>query len=239
MLTPEEIWLFHHNGFLVVEDRLDAETLERLREACDRNVREMVEPIVWEAGDERRPDTVRRISKLLDRDPVFMEVAASDAILEPLADLLGPNVELLTNRHNHLMVRPPGSEVVPWHHQVWGIPYVSVLVYLDGSTWENGAVRVIPGSHRFPFPRAHRFTPEEIAADPLFRQYVTAPVPAGGLLIFYDHLLHSAGPNRSAGPRRSMTLAYCAVDELGSAQPPNRICARGERVYAGHRGEQN
>jgi len=246
VLSDEEVWLFHHNGFVVVPDRIDEPTLARLRAATERNVVEMVEPLELEplpeggdAAEWRRPERVRRLSKILHRDAVYLEVAGSAAILDPLEALIGPDIELVLNRHNHLLVRPPGSAPVTWHRQMRGVPYVSVLAYIDGSTPENGAVEVIPGSHRSPFPRPNRFTAEEIAADPLFKHRVMAPVPAGGLLVFWDSLLHSSPANRSAGTRRSMTLAYLPVDELGSADPPNRRCVRGKRSYTGHRGEQN
>ena len=36
-------------------------------------------------------------------------------MLEALEGILGPDVELLTNKHNHIMVSPAGSDVVPWH----------------------------------------------------------------------------------------------------------------------------
>jgi len=75
----------------------------------------MREPILWEKTDSRTPADIRRLSKILTREPVYMETASHPLILDTLESLLGPNIELLTNKHNHLMVRPPGSAAVPWH----------------------------------------------------------------------------------------------------------------------------
>lgn len=238
-LTPDEVWFFQQNGFLMLRQCLDEATVQDLREATERNVREMADPLEFEPDAERQPEQVRRLSKILDRDPIYMRVATSDAVLEPLSCLLGPNLELMTNRHNHLMVRPPGSAPVYWHRDLdWGLPFVTALIYLDASTPENGALQVVSGSHLLPFPRPDRVPAKQVETDPIFRQALTVPVPAGGMLFTHYHLLHGAGPNRSDGPRRSMTLGYCPVDELGSEQPPNRICVRGERAYRGHPGEQ-
>ncbi len=110
-LSDEEIWLFHHNGYVMVHEGLEPATVNRLRRVTDAQVAARRPPIVLEEspGDESsRP--VRRLSKLVHRDPCYLEAALSDAITEPLSSLLGEDIELCTNRHNHLMVRPPGRE---------------------------------------------------------------------------------------------------------------------------------
>ena len=235
VLSDEQVWLFHHNGFVVVREALPAEVVARLRAVTDEQVARREAPLVLEqnwVGPGEAP--VRRLSKLVARDPAYLEVASSRAVTDPLAGILGEDIELCTNRHNHLMVRPPGSEPVYWHRDavVWSRPIVTVLAYLDASTLENGCLQVVPGSHLSPWPihqRLHQ-TEDQARVERLLTQAVSVPLPAGSLLLTHGCLLHGADANRSDGPRRSMTLAYHACDELGEEHPTEKILVRGKRV---------
>ncbi|MDE2839094.1 MAG: hypothetical protein OXM03_00530, partial [Chloroflexota bacterium] len=101
-LSDDQIKLFRHNGFLRLPGRMSDETVAQLKEAIRKDVENEVEPIVRDKhGD------VIRLSQLLNRDPIFREVATSPLVLDSLESLLGPNIELITNRHNHSTLNPP------------------------------------------------------------------------------------------------------------------------------------
>ena len=87
-----------------------------------------------------------------------MEAASHPFILEALEAIIGPNIEMLTNKHNHIMVRPGGSYPVPWHsgEEPWDHTLITALIYLQESTVENGCVRLVPGSHNRPFRSERR-----------------------------------------------------------------------------------
>lgn len=74
-----------------------------------------------------------------------------------------------------------------------------LLVMLDDFTEENGATYLLSGSHRMPDQ------PED---DLFFRDAIRAVAPAGSIVVFNSNLWHAAGPNRSRGPRRALTLAF-------------------------------
>ena len=107
----------------------------RLNQTTDHHIQTMRDPILWEKTDSRTPADIRRLSKILTREPVYMETASHPLILDTLESLLGPNIELLTNKHNHLMVRPPGSAAVPWHtgEEIYGPVLFTALIYLEES----------------------------------------------------------------------------------------------------------
>src|SRR5690606_9748522 len=98
----------------------------------------------------------------------------------------------------------------PWH-QDWSYWYgshtVSVWVPLDDVTPENGCLRLVPGSHRMVVTHDgaadddhgfnHRIDAAQIPAEAV----VTAPLEAGGAIIFHDLTLHASHDNTSGKDR--------------------------------------
>jgi len=76
---------------------------------------------------------------------------------------------------------------------------VNMLVMLDDFTVENGATRVLPGSHRLP---------ERPPEDYLQSRSIHLTGRAGTVVLFDSNLWHSASPNRSGEPRRALTMNY-------------------------------
>jgi ectoine hydroxylase-related dioxygenase (phytanoyl-CoA dioxygenase family) len=74
---------------------------------------------------------------------------------------------------------------------------VNALWTIDPFTVENGATRLIPGSHRWPRERA----PEPGEA-------VAAVAPAGSVVLWTGGLLHGGGANRSQAIRRGLVMSY-------------------------------
>jgi ectoine hydroxylase-related dioxygenase (phytanoyl-CoA dioxygenase family) len=238
-MTEEDLWYFKINGFYRVAETLPDDLIDRLNRATDEQIEEMNEPIVWETSDDRSPAAVRRLSKILNRDPVYQEAGSHPIILDVLEDILGPNVELLTNKHNHAMVKPSGAYPVPWHsgEQPYDPVLITALIYMEEATTENGCVRIVPGSHNRPFRKDRR--PQKKRDDfhdseNYFRS-VPIPMPRGGILLFNDCCFHGSDANRSSGSRRSLTLGYRAHDAHDVLKDdPEKILIRGERAYTGH-----
>ena len=69
-LTPEQIRLFRHNGFLKLNDGLPAELVSRLKETILRHLQDGIEPIVRNQAGQ-----AVRISQILAREAVFKEAA--------------------------------------------------------------------------------------------------------------------------------------------------------------------
>lgn len=188
---------FERDGFVVVEDALDAETLTRLTAAVDR---------VW--ADERPDRTALHRLGFLGLDEAFLELVDHPSTFPLVHGLLGWNIYVY---HCHLDVHPPLVEPPRWRwHQDGGRqnlelesprPRLSVKVayfLTDVAEPERGALHVVPGSHvRDTLPRDSE--PEE--ATPLL-------VRAGSAVVFDRRLWHSRGDNRSTTTRKALFYGY-------------------------------
>ena len=231
-LTPSQVRFFRHNGFLVLPTKLSDSHAAELRNAIFSDIGNEVEPVVRAKG------TPVRISDVWSRGGFFERTVRAAEILDPLTSLLGPNIEFIRNRHNHatLRLRDDGSSYLHRDVLQWSRTIVTVLVYLEDSTIENGCTRVIPGTHVLEpgmTSPSHHGT-ERMTDAGLLDQTVPVPMPAGGLLAIDSMIFHGAGPNATDGSRTSMTLGYHSQDELMDAENGKRVLVRGERLYQGN-----
>ena len=227
-LTPQEVQLFRHNGFIKFPTQLSTEHVEALKASALEDMSGAVEPVV------RQDDKIVRISAVWERGGIFRETITCDEILNPLESLLGSDIEFVLNRHNHIYLRDAGtSHSLALHRDVrhWSRTIATVLVYLEATNLENGCTRVVPGSHHLPaFADLKGDAVQEIAAN----QAIPLPMPAGGLLAIDSMIIHSAGINYTDSTRMSMTLGYHSADELTWEDNPRRVLVRGTRPYRGN-----
>lgn len=233
-LTVQQAQFFRHTGYIKVEEKVPAEMVTRLRAAILRNVSEQIKPYTRDARGR-----IVRISNLTAREPIFLELMRSPQVLDPLESLLGPNIELRRNRHNHATLTLSDSSAPRLHRDVlqWSRSLVSVIVYLEETTVGNGCTHLIPGSHLLPFVgtpnNGGTWMDEHGMFADLLSQAVPVPMPEGGILIFDGLAFHSVGVNREGGTRMAITAGYHSTDELGPADA-NCLLVRGERIYKGN-----
>ena len=97
------------------------------------------------------------------------------------------------------------SQLLHRDDDIWPIPHNSEVMLntiwmLVDFTEENGATRLIPGSHKWPRTR-HPEPGEALYAE----------APAGSLLVFLGSTLHGGSANRSAVTRHGVLLSYRAA----------------------------
>jgi ectoine hydroxylase-related dioxygenase (phytanoyl-CoA dioxygenase family) len=94
-------------------------------------------------------------------------------------------------------VQPPASVIS-------GV--LAIRLHLDDCPSDNGALRVIPGSHRFGF-----LDPKQTASL-LTQSETVCPVPMGGAFLMSPLLLHSSSPSNSPRSRRVIHLEFASYD---------------------------
>ncbi len=240
-LIPEELFLFQHNGYLLLPQALELSSVSGLRATILQQAKARIPPLVCEVPDhpdlsgkgDIRGARVLRISKVIDRHPCFWEAASAPGLVAALTQLLEPNVELVLNRHNHATLRPPGAAQLEWHRDVanWSRPIITAIFYLEAATVESGCTYVLPGSQDM--LAYHGTLSGHGRLESLGRlgqQAVPVLAQAGDVLLMHGLVLHSAGANRSTASRMSMTLGYHAADELSTGEEPDKRLVSGERI---------
>jgi ectoine hydroxylase-related dioxygenase (phytanoyl-CoA dioxygenase family) len=189
-------------GYVVLEDVL-SDRLDDLRRLFDQRVAEQ------RPGAADPKETGTRHIKDLQRTEAFWRVCLHPRVLAAVFHVL----------HRRFVCSPPhGREPLQGFgqqglHMDWttgridGVSYVATAIcLLDDFTAENGATRVVPGSHTYAKP------PAKAIADPAYvhPQQVVVTAQAGSVLFFNGHLLHSGARNRSQLRRRTLQFSYTA-----------------------------
>jgi phytanoyl-CoA hydroxylase len=182
---------------------------------------------------------------LYDRNRELMHrVITNPVLVGALQSILGPNIVLVKNRHNHATVNNRQGRPAEGLHRDILQPtraLVTAAIYLEESTVDNGATRIIPGSHELPYVGAPQadgggtWLADHEEYQGMEDQAIPVPMPAGGVLLFNGLTFHGVGGNVSGGSRMSMTLGLRAADELACTPDLEReVLIAGEYIYRGN-----
>jgi ectoine hydroxylase-related dioxygenase (phytanoyl-CoA dioxygenase family) len=226
MLTRDQINQYQERGFLAVEDVLPRDLIEQARAVVDdfveqsRQVSDHTAVFDLEPGHTPEVPRVRRLKEPCAIHPVFDRISRSEAILDIVADLIGPAIRYQGSKLN--MKAAAYGSPVEWHQDFAFYPHtnddlLAVGVALDDCTRENGCLLMIPASHRGPILDHHQ-DGVFVGAIDVGREKVdvsrAAPVTvrAGGITLHHCRMLHASAPNTSPLPRRLLLLQLAAVD---------------------------
>lgn len=209
------------HGFVVLDEIVSPDALERLRE-------ELCE-IASDAGASRRGG----VRSLLTRSRSLHRWAASGPPAVLARSLLGPAARPV--KATLFDKTPEANWKVPWHQDLtiavrerrqaagfgpWSVKdgvlhvqapaevleqMVAIRVHLDETPAGNGALRVVPGSHRF-----GRLENDRAAALRADQGEVVCPVPAGGAMAMRPLLLHASSAAAAPTRRRVIHLEYAS-----------------------------
>lgn len=186
----------HDTGYTLLHGRVSPELVSDLRTALEAVYRS-------EAHVPRQtaePGSLRAYN-LVRRGAVFREALQFPPVIEVVEAVLGRDCILHSFEARSAL---PGGGQQSLHRDMPFVPEtplsINVVWMLDDFTEENGATRVVPGSHRRPEgPERDRVYPDE----------VLAVAPAGTLLLFDTMTWHGGGPNRTDRLRRGIHVHYC------------------------------
>jgi ectoine hydroxylase-related dioxygenase (phytanoyl-CoA dioxygenase family) len=210
LLTPDEMEMLDSQGYLPLPAILDAGTVAALRQRFDELVRQEGDQAGLEAHREEGAD---RLADLVDKDPMFdlcwnnsHQLAAISYVLgwqEFKVFSLNGRSALPSQGHQALHV-DWGSAVSPGDYQI-----CNSIWMLDDFTPENGATRIVPGSHRWArLPKDDMLDARQPHPDEIL-----VLGSAGTAVIFNSHLWHGGTQNRTGQPRRALHSAFVLRDK--------------------------
>lgn len=215
------------DGFVVIEDLLDSESVESL-------IRELANAQIDNRGSQRAGNTFG-LRDLLNVVPATRSLANSASLKSLVAPILGNSARVV--RAIYFDKHKDANWKVAWHQDLtiavreksdvegfsaWsikaGIPHVqppllilnnmlTLRVHLDHADETNGALRVLPGTHRH-----GRLDPGQVQYLKERERTVTCSVRSGGVMVMRPLLLHSSLPALSPQHRRVLHFEYSSID---------------------------
>ena len=203
-LSQPERETLDRDGFLPLPGIIPAELLDPLRDRLAELQAEEGDKAGLEVHQEAGTD---RLSDLVNKGAIFEICFTHPRVLGAMSYVL----EDFTLSSLNARAALPGqgaqglhadwsSGVEPGAYQV-----CNSIWLLDDFTPQNGATRVVPGSHR------SRMTPKEGMQDPAQQhpEEIQLLGTAGTVVIFNSHLWHGGTLNRSDKPRRALHSYFC------------------------------
>ena len=162
-----------------------------------------------QAGGEFKSEPgARRLANCVDKGEIFEQVIETPAVLECMEFVLGTEFKL--SSLNVRSANPHNQTAQPLHADSGALPdahgdsVCNSVWMLDDFTEHNGALRIVPGSHRW------GRLPEP-GAKPATEMLVTGK--AGTVVIMNSHMWHGGSENRTAQQRRAMHVYYTRSDK--------------------------
>ena len=187
------------DGYAPLPGILDAAQLEAIRARLAELLAVEGDQAGLEVHQEAGTD---RLADLVNKGEMFRPCFTDPRLLACIAHVLGDFK--LSSLNFRAALPGQGRQNL---HTDWGGPVepgayqvCNSIWLLDDFTADNGATRVVPGSHRFGnVPRLDLTDPAAPHADEVL---VTSP--AGTVVVFNSHLWHGGTQNRSGRPRRAL-----------------------------------
>lgn len=235
----EQIAFYQANGFVVIEDFLAPDELERWRKAVMQAVAERGgrkipgKDILIGENDGINEDgdyfgkVFDQLLNLWQTNSSVKELMLDERIGKMAAMLSG--AEGIRIWHDQALFKRPWANPTGWHldNPFWSFSdrrAISIWIALDDATLQNGCLYFIPGSHE-----GTKFDKISIGRnmDSIFDVYpqylkapaVAAPMKAGSCSFHNGLTIHGAGANMTNSWRRAMSCAYMPDGNVFNGEP--------------------
>ena len=226
------------DGAVIVRDFLSPSTLQQFRDDIEAHVsdREVGSRADSEIFRRFWGANTKRFTRLAHRSRAFVDILTDPLYLAVADQVLLPNASDYWMNTGQMMILAPGQSTQALHRDADNWPNMnrpngfevtlSCMFAIEDFTVENGATRVVPGSHRWD-DYERRATPGEVTQ---------AVMPAGSGMIYSGRVLHGGGANVSSDESRwglhvSFVLGWLVPEEaLPLSAPWECVKDQPERV---------
>ncbi len=232
MLTDSAKQQLENRGFLVLPGFLSPAEVERFR----TRVEELYSVEGERSGNEFKQEPgARRLANAVNKGEIFEKVIETPEVLECVEAVLGPDFKL--SSLNIRSANPNSNSGQPLHVDSGELPdekgnaVCNSVWMLDDFTEQNGALRVVPGSHLW---RRLPAQGEKVDTEML----VTGE--AGTVVVMNAHMWHGGTDNKTDLQRRAMHVYYTRGDKpqqqyqkaLVRAEVQQRLSPLGRKLLA-------
>ncbi len=229
---------YFQNGYLLLDNIVSEDWLQRLRVATDGKIEESRDIVQsdakWdlEAGHGAEAPRLRRLSSPNDHHPDYWAFASQSVIVDAVADLIGPDIKFHHSKLNFKWAK--GGEEVKWHQDIQFWPHTNyspctVGTYLYDCDDAQGPLGVVPGSHTGPLYDQYGedgtwlgcLRPADEAKAKV-ENAVYLPGPAGSVTIHNCRTIHGSKPNLADAGRPLLLNVYAAADAFSYTFNPIR-----------------
>jgi hypothetical protein len=209
-MTADQMRQLDEQGYLLLENAMGSALSSGLR----ARIHEVLTAEGERAGHEfKTEEHARRLANLVDKGEIFRQAIVLPEVLACVRHVLGPAIKL--SSLNARSADPQSDAGQPLHVDMSAVPdergywVCNTIWLLDDFTPDNGATRMIPGSHKW------GTRPQDVLEDPNapHADEVLLTGPAGSIAIMNAHMWHGGTANRSAAPRLAMHAFYCRADK--------------------------
>lgn len=203
VLTRAEKQSLDRDGYVNLGPLLAADQLQRMRDRYDAAVEEEGATAADKKGLGRLADTV---VKPMNRDGLLDPIFMHPRLLAVVRHVLGVHLKYIGSNYHCAM---PGYGHQGIHADfMWGVkgdPQVVNAVWLiDEFTEDNGATRVVPGTHRLGIhPAGDRVNGEPRDLDAPVEGEIKVTGSAGSCFVYNAHLWHGGTQNCTGKLRRA------------------------------------
>ena len=227
LLTERQVEQYSTDGYVVLENVIDVDTLEKLRQVTDdlvaqaHGITEHTSTLDLDPSHTPDEPLVRRIKHPYFAHPFYQSIAAYPPIMAVLSTLIGNDIRLRTGGKINLKLAGDGA-AVEWHQDWAFYPHtnqdvLAVGMLLDDMSVDNGPLLVIPGSHQGPIYDHHS---EGVFCGAIDVKSENLDVSqarelhgsAGSITVHHARLVHGSAVNRSSRARRILFYVYASCD---------------------------
>ena len=231
-LTSEQVDAYQRNGFAFPVSAISESEAAEYRARLESYEAEH-EPIMGSAL-RNKPHLVFTWINELIRDPRIVDV---------VEDILGPNI--LVWGTNFFIKDAHDPAYISWHQDstYWGLSHPDVMttwIALSDVTVENGAMRMLPGSHLIDqLPHVDTFADnnlltrgQEVQIDVDESKAVDILLKPGDMSLHHVRIVHGSNPNPTETRRIGLAIRYVPtyVSQISGARDYATL-VRGEDTY--------
>jgi hypothetical protein len=224
--TEEQV---RRSGYVVLPNSVRPGLVTTLRRQVDRHAASL-------------PTGEFRIDGAVERLDLLDQLRAEETLVKSVQGVLGEDVCILLNRHNHVTVDcGSGLRSGRMHRDArqWGRSYLTLLIPVNGTGGEHAATKFIPGSHHWATAgrcNGGGYWLDEGPYDGMEAQAVRPELGIGDAMLLDPYCFHAAGQGLPDLPRTMLCLAVAPLNDLLEEIPDSEVVWCGEHRYVGQAG---